>query len=135
MHFMHLQFLAEVFQSFSLVLFKVWNVVLSGRRRQLSISVLGLLSFLRRNFPGSSTLLAVMDFHFLDVKDSHVAIKIFGNSGMFCFAVCKQYTKEISCFQSMSSFYGTLRCFGRLCYCVFLSFSPKSSYVVCLFST
>lgn len=87
LHFMHFQFLAEVFQSFSLVLFKQWNVVLSGRRRQLSISTLGLLSFLRKNFSEGCTLLGVMDFHFLDVKEFHVAIKISGNCGMFYFAV------------------------------------------------
>lgn len=43
-------------------------------------------------------------FSFLDVKESYVAIKIFGNCGMFYFAVPKQYTEEISCFQSVSSF-------------------------------
>lgn len=117
------QFLAKVFQSLSLVLFKVWHVVLSGRR-QLSISTLGLLSILRRNFPESCTLSAVMDFHFLDVKESYVAIKIFRNSGIFYFAVCKHYTKEISCFQSVSSFYSSLRCFGRLLLC-FLFIFPQ----------
>lgn len=123
--------IVSIFQSFSLVL-SVWNVVLSGRRRQFSISVLGLMSFLKRNFPKWCTLLAVTDFHFLDVEEAYVAIKIFGNCGMFYFAVHEQYTEEMSCFQSVSSFYSTLRCFGRLRYCVFFSFSPRSRYVVCL---
>lgn len=106
------------------MLFKVWNVVLSGRED--SISALGLLSILRRNFPESYTFLAVMDFHFLDVKESYVAIKILVNCGIFYFAVCKQYTKEISCFQSVSRFYGTLRCFERLLLC-FLFVFPQIS--------
>lgn len=93
----------SIFQSFSLVL-SMWNVVLSGRRGQLSLSARGLLSFLRRNFLKRCTLLAVMDLHFLNVKEAYVAIKIFGNSGMFYFAVRKQYTEEISCFQVRVNF-------------------------------
>lgn len=34
-------------------------------------------------------------------------------TGIFCCVVYKQYTKEMSCFECMSSFYGAFRCFGK----------------------
>lgn len=94
------------------------------------MSALGLLSFLRRNIPERCTLLAVKDFHFLDVKESHVNIRIYGDCGIFCCTVYRQYTEEISHFECVSSFYGTLACFGRLYYCFFLMFFPRSRYVL-----
>lgn len=36
-----------------------------------------------------------MDFYFLDVKESHVNTRTYGDSVIFCCAVDKQYTKEI----------------------------------------